>query len=170
MYKFDEGLKAELKRPLGRLIRGSRESTEPELLRELSNHRGLVVSIGDMVTDVVVRLGFEPFLSIVDGKVERVQVGDLMRPRHQVRRCKNPQSTISREAYETVRSALSSNQRTLIEVDGEEDLLTLVAIAEAPLGSIVIYGQPKEGVVIVMVNDEIRGVVRSILRRASTSS
>lgn len=37
-------------------------------------------------------------------------------------------------------------------VDGEEDLLTLVAMAVAPLGSFVIYGQPREGVVLVEVD------------------
>jgi uncharacterized protein (UPF0218 family) len=38
-------------------------------------------------------------------------------------------------------------------VEGEEDLLTLVAMAVAPLGSFVIYGQPGEGLVVVEVDD-----------------
>jgi len=41
-------------------------------------------------------------------------------------------------------------------VEGEEDLLTLVVMVTAPLGSLVVYGQPNEGLVLVEVNGEAR--------------
>ena len=43
-----------------------------------------------------------------------------------------------------------------IVVDGEEDLATLPAILYAPLGSVVIYGQPNEGSVLVNVTSEMK--------------
>ena len=39
-----------------------------------------------------------------------------------------------------------------IVVEGEEDLATLPAILYAPPGSVVVYGQPDEGSVLVKVN------------------
>ena len=41
-------------------------------------------------------------------------------------------------------------------VEGEEDLLAIPAVTKAPLGSIVYYGQPKVGVVMVAVDEEAR--------------
>lgn len=37
-------------------------------------------------------------------------------------------------------------QKKVIVVDGEEDLLTLPAMAFAPVGAVLYYGQPNEGI------------------------
>ena len=52
-------------------------------------------------------------------------------------------------------------------VEGEEDILTLAAILSAPDRSIIIYGQPKEGSVIVKVEEDSRKLARKILKLAS---
>jgi hypothetical protein len=39
-------------------------------------------------------------------------------------------------------------------IDGEEDLLALVAVLYAPEKSLVVYGQPNEGMVVVEVTKE----------------
>ena len=49
-------------------------------------------------------------------------------------------------------------------VDGEEDLLVLVAVAFAPLGGLVVYGQPGEGLVVVRVTAEKRGEAWELLK------
>ncbi len=50
-------------------------------------------------------------------------------------------------------------------VDGEEDLVVLPAIMIAPDGASVVYGQPDEGMVHVVVDDEVRREVRALLER-----
>ncbi len=46
---------------------------------------------------------------------------------------------------------MAENRQVQILVAGEEDLLTLAAVWLAPLGSLVVYGQPHQGVVTVEV-------------------
>jgi hypothetical protein len=51
----------------------------------------------------------------------------------------------------------------LVEVDGEEDLLAVVTVLAAPAGSIVVYGQPNKGVVIVTVTETTKANAAKIL-------
>jgi uncharacterized protein (UPF0218 family) len=48
-------------------------------------------------------------------------------------------------------------------VEGEEDLLTLVAVLKAPENSLVVYGQPHEGIVAVRVDKTTKEKVRQIV-------
>ncbi len=50
-------------------------------------------------------------------------------------------------------------------VDGEEDLATLPAILYAPLGSAVVYGQPNEGSVLVMVTPEKKKQIENLMKQ-----
>ncbi|HDM88464.1 MAG TPA: DUF359 domain-containing protein, partial [Candidatus Bathyarchaeota archaeon] len=71
-------------------------------------------------------------------------------------RTRNPAGTITGESWKTIERAINCSGKTKVIVDGEEDLLTLVAVLSAPDGSIVIYGQPKRGVVVIEVNEKIK--------------
>ena len=48
-------------------------------------------------------------------------------------------------------------------VEGEEDLLTLVAVLEAPEGSLVVYGQPHDGVVAVKADKKTKERVQQVV-------
>jgi uncharacterized protein (UPF0218 family) len=48
-------------------------------------------------------------------------------------------------------------------VDGEEDLLTLVAIMVAPAGSIIAYGQPATGIVLVRVTPNKKNEIKALI-------
>ena len=50
-----------------------------------------------------------------------------------------------------------------ITVMGEEDLLVLPVCIYAPDNSIVLYGQPNEGLVLVEISTEIRNKVQTLL-------
>ena len=49
-------------------------------------------------------------------------------------------------------------------MDGEEDLLTLIAVLYATEKSFVVYGQPYAGIVIVEVTSEKRAEAAEILK------
>ena len=50
-------------------------------------------------------------------------------------------------------------------VDGEEDLLVLPVCLFAPENSVVMYGQPNEGLVIAEITDEVREKVQKIVNQ-----
>jgi len=60
--------------------------------------------------------------------------------------------------------ALEDDELVHIVVDGEEDLLVIVAVLYAPEGSLVVYGQPGEGIVVVRVTGEKRAEAVGILK------
>ena len=57
------------------------------------------------------------------------------------------------------------NVKALICIDGEEDLAVLPLVMEAPLGSLVFYGQPGVGVVSIHVNKDSKKMVAEILSK-----
>lgn len=79
---------------------------------------------------------------------------------------KNPAGVISMESWDAIRRAMR-HEESLISVDGEEDLLALPCITESQDNSLVLYGQPSEGLVVVKISPGIRAAVDGILRRAS---
>ncbi len=50
----------------------------------------------------------------------------------------------------------------ILLVDGEEDLLTLVAVLYAPENALVVYGQPNQGIVVVRVTSKKRAEAERI--------
>jgi hypothetical protein len=77
---------------------------------------------------------------------------------------KNPPGTITEEALKAIQEALKSNSRVKMVVDGEEDLLALIAVLYAPENSFVVYGQPYEGVVVVKATRNKKAEVAEILK------
>ena len=75
----------------------------------------------------------------------------------------NPAATLTQELVDVIKDLLAGDRRVKIVVDGEEDLATLPAILYAPLGSTVVYGQPNEGSVAVVVTPERKEYAKSIM-------
>ncbi|MGB9716919.1 MAG: DUF359 domain-containing protein [Thermoproteota archaeon] len=156
--KASEETRRIVRKPLGALL------DTDGLRRRLKEFKGVVVSVGDVVSQSLLDAGFNPGVCVVDGKtlrtrpygVERFQQG------RRVLRLVNPPGTISGESWSVFKQALDLRPSTIL-VEGEEDLLTLVAVETAPDGSLVVYGQPGEGVVLIEVNASSRKVVSEIL-------
>ena len=55
------------------------------------------------------------------------------------------------------------DEPVLVEVDGEEDLAPMYILATAPLGTIIVYGQPKKGVVMRVLDIEAKHRSRNLL-------
>lgn len=156
-------LRRKLKEPLGELLRGEPEEIFKRISERLSGDRKLI-TVGDVVTANALRAGLSPWASIVDGRAMRKPLpGGYLRSSWRRRlSLRNPPGTISREAWGVVGDAIREGS-TLVVVEGEEDLLALLAILLAPEGSLVVYGQPGEGVVVVEVDEASKEMVRGIL-------
>jgi uncharacterized protein (UPF0218 family) len=163
-YSLTPELRTRLKQPLGTLIRGSFTETIRRFSELVSKEKTTgIISVGDTVSKNLARTHITAKLSIVDNKCMRKSVGPVMLPAEQTFYVKNPRGTITEESIMAIRQALKSDRNARIIVDGEEDLLALIAIKEAPENSFVLYGQPREGIVVVKVTSDKRAQVQEIL-------
>lgn len=163
-------LRERLKSPLGLLIRGSFDETM-EILKDLVDKEKplRIISVGDVVSDNMVRHSISPQVLIVDNKVMRELITPISIEVDQTLHVKNPPGTLTDEAWSVIQDALKLGQRTKVLVDGEEDLLTLVAVLYAPENSFVVYGQPREGIVVVKVTEQKKEMVRQIVEAMESS-
>lgn len=155
MFLSPENLRI-LKEPFGLLLEN--ESITKAKLYNMVKHARLIVSVGDATTDRVNLYGIIPNVCVVDGRERRKQRktpgGDSPLSNHVQLRCSNPAGTISIGAIQVLRDALKAGvtNPVRVNVEGEEDLLALPIFFLVPYGSVVLYGQPFKGMVIVEVD------------------
>ncbi|HVP26619.1 MAG TPA: DUF359 domain-containing protein [Candidatus Bathyarchaeia archaeon] len=171
-YSLTPELRQKLKEPIGMLIRGSFTETMKRFKKMVDEEKPLfVISVGDTVSKNLARSHVFPRLAIVDNKCMRRTVQEPTQLiTEKIIHAKNPQATITTEAIEAIQEALKSDTHTTIVVDGEEDLLTLVAVLYAPNGSFVLYGQPYEGIVVVKVRSEKKAEIAELLKQMEIGS
>jgi uncharacterized protein (UPF0218 family) len=158
-------IRDKLKKPWGKLLRGSFDKTTNEIREIIKEENSpCVITVGDVVSKNLVEGGIHPKLLVVDNKVMRTNVKSLSLPEGEEVHVKNPPGTITREAIKAIREAFKTDRIVKIIVDGEEDLLTLVAVLYAPENSIVVYGQPGEGAVVVKVTKDKKDEAADILK------
>jgi len=171
MRRLTPELRKKLKKPVGILIRGSFAETMKKLKRMVEEEKPpKIVSVGDTVSKNLVKNSIFPQLAIVDGRVMRRKIPPITLTADETVYVRNPQGMITDEAFAEIQRSLRQKHRIKMVVDGEEDLLTLVAVLHAPENSFVVYGQPREGVVVVRVTDEKRAEVTEILNAMATVS
>ncbi len=154
-----------LKAPFGVLVRGSFAVTMHKLRRIVAVERpAVVVGVGDTVSRNLDAYGVAARLLVTDSLCKRRRVAPAVFAGWRVVRVRNPAGVITEEAVAAVREALAGDERVHLVVDGEEDLLVLVAVAYAAEGGLVVYGQPGEGLVVVRVSAEKRGEALGILK------
>jgi len=163
-YILTPELRIGLKKPIGMLIRGSFTETMKRLkdIIEKESPTG-IISVGDTVSKNLVGNRIFPQLSIVDNRVMRRHVQPISLTAQRTVYVRNPPGTITEEAIVTIQEVLKNKCQVKIVVDGEEDLLTLIAVLYAPENAFVVYGQPYEGIVVVKVTPEKKVEVARIL-------
>jgi len=168
-YSVTPELRVKLKDPFGRLIQGSFAETMGKMENIVKREKPpKIVSVGDTVSRNLHEHQINPQLSITDNKRMRRRIKPRIFTGKNVVHVKNPQGTITEEAITAVREALESDEHVHIIVDGEEDLLTLISVLYAPEKSLVVYGQPYEGIVVVKVTSEKKTEAMEILKTMKT--
>jgi hypothetical protein len=154
---------------LGLLVKGPVHATVrklKELIRKEKPPR--IISVGDVISDVMIKHSTPPQILVVDNKVMRKLVEPVPADVDRTVYVNNPPGTLSDEAWAAVQEAVQRTERIRVLVDGEEDLLTLVAVLYAPKGSFVVYGQPDEGIVIIKVTERTREKIRKLVEAMET--
>ena len=160
--QLPDDLRDQLKNPLGNLISDDDPNKE-NILKKIPTE-SVVITVGDRTTDNMLQFGLRPQIQIIDGLEKRnqrpVPADDAINTKLS---CKNPPGEITKESMQVIQKAFSSEPPVRITVDGDEDLLVLPVCMSAPENSVVMYGQPNEGLVIVHITPEIRAKVQKIL-------
>jgi uncharacterized protein (UPF0218 family) len=162
--RLPEILRDELAKPRGTLVKGKEDEVSrkvSDIIRRLKPRK--VITVGDVVTRSMISVGVRPDLSIIDGKTLRGPEEKIDYIADKTHRLINPAGLIVSDAWKVIGKALKEKKKIKIIVEGEEDLLGIPVALLAPKGSLMLYGQPNEGIVIVTVNDEIREFTRNIL-------
>ena len=160
--QLPDNLRDQLKNPLGNLI-SDNDPNKENIIKEISAE-SVLITVGDRTTENMLQLGLKPQIQIIDGLEKRnrrvVPTDDAVNTNLS---CRNPPGEITEESMQVIQKAFSSKPPVRITVDGEEDLLVLPVCMSAPENSVVMYGQPNEGLVLVHVTPEIQAKVQKIL-------
>jgi len=160
--QLPDNLRDQLKNPLGNLI-SDNDPNKENIIKEISTE-SVLITVGDRTTENMLQLGLKPQIQIIDGLEKRnrrvVPTDDAVNTNLS---CRNPPGEITEESMQVIQKAFSSKPPVRITVDGEEDLLVLPVCMSAPENSVVMYGQPNEGLVLVHVTPEIQAKVQKIL-------
>ena len=138
-----------LKQPFGTLVL-DKEVTKQKIASMLKGARK-IIAVGDATTERLISFGILPDVAVIDGRERRSRRTYPANYPAKELRCRNPAGTISNDAVKVLQDALKTAPPARVLVEGEEDLLALPALALAPEGSAVLYGQPLEGLVVVKI-------------------
>jgi len=162
-YRLPEDLRTRLAAPLG-TVYSAQEAKGPDFER-LVRTSAMAITVGDRVTDTLGAMGRTPEVQVVDGVERRVVRAVPTVPYARLIRIKNPAGMLTEEAIAGMKSAFLGKKPVRVQVEGEEDLMAILAIAMAPVSAVVFYGQPGVGVVAVKANAIAKSRNRAILAK-----
>jgi cytidyltransferase-like protein len=143
-----ESLRSVLQRPWGKII--------DKIPANIGGSK--TITVGDATTQKFNARNIGQFLSIVDFQVQRKKLfknlSELGFLNAKVKNVNNPHAIITPELFEAIQSVFATKTQTVILIDGEDDLAVLPVLLIAPLGFSIFYGQPNEGLVQLIVNEE----------------
>ncbi|MFW9888703.1 MAG: DUF359 domain-containing protein [Candidatus Thorarchaeota archaeon] len=161
--RLDFSQRGNLKSPKGDLYHKKDGPPQERVVsRIVEENPKCVIAVGDITAATLIEEGYTPDVSIVDGITKRGEFrGTFSGEREYL--FYNPAAVLYPEAWSTIDTAIRDNKKSLIVVEGEEDLMGFPGVLLAPHGSVMLYGQPDAGIVWVPVNKENKSLARSLL-------
>ncbi len=159
--KLPDSLRGQLKIPLGILLPES-QADKTNIQKHLSDN-SYIISVGDRTTEKMIGFDLIPSLQIIDGQEKRERRDPPKLQNATELTVDNPPAEITSQSISIIREAFTLQTPVRLFVNGEEDLLVLPVCVYAPENSVVLYGQPNEGLVIVKITPEIRNKVQTLL-------
>lgn len=164
---FSEEAKTKLREPVGELITGGSPDEVTAKIGEIIKKSSppVVISVGDYVSSKLHEHKIRVDIYVIDGKVERAERPAGTLSSGTVLEAVNDAGTISPESAERLHTLIHSPEKwpAILRIAGEEDLLAAAAIISSPEGSVVVYGQPGKGAVVVRVNEQTRGKILEVI-------
>ena len=165
-----ESLREKLRKPLSKVFKSTDQLLNYINIMEWT----MVIAVGDIIVNSLLKSGIDPDVKIIDFRSRRKEFspakGGIQFPiNFQFKRYKNDPGTINLKTAEIIKEkikrALYKKQKSWIIINGEEDLLALPAILSAPLNSLVLYGHWQLGIIAVVVDERIKNKTRNIIKK-----
>lgn len=154
-------LRTRLRRPFGELVENADFGKRARKI--LTNQQSTpLISVGDIVTELLARQKMAMDVAVIDLFVERKKMfaaptalglSSQMALTPATNKAGEVSGVLAQVIREVMEKALADTPQVVL-VEGEEDLAVLPVVLEAPLGALVMYGQPGDGVVVVEVTEE----------------
>lgn len=171
-------VESQLKEPFGELIEGPEEDITVAALEAISRivestkFSGPLIAVGDVTVLAFQNSGRPADIALVDGQTKREEWEGSNEINFNLYdnllECNSPAGYLSRSLLKSCESSISSwmedGESSIIRVVGEEDLSPLLLHPMAPIGSVVLYGQPGRGLVIRWCDEESKIRCRNLLR------
>jgi len=163
-FVLTDSVRSRLRSPFGQLLRGSYSQNRKRLRRIVETEKPpAVICVGDRVAKTAKLAAVRPALCVVDGKEMRKNTRPTTIHVKRIFRVRNEPGTIGVAAWTAIKDALHKRCPSVLLVEGEEDLLALPAILESSERTMVLYGQPNAGLVVVRVNRQKKNEASTIL-------
>ncbi len=148
VFILPDNIREKFKRPYGRLFKNL---SELEKFKDKFKDK-FIISVGDIVSNSLLSNGWDLNLWIYDNKTLRNEIVNekSVNFEHENFEVWNPQGMLTKNSLEVVKKALNFKHSSIF-VDGEEDLFVIPCIKFAPSNTVLFYGQPNEGIVMVEV-------------------
>ena len=159
--KLPNSLREQLKIPLGVLLPESQANKEN--IQKFLSDDPYVVTVGDRTTEKMIDFNLIPSLQIIDGQEKRKKREPPKMANVVELNVDNPAAEITLQSIDLIKKAFDMKPPIRISVNGEEDLLVLPVCIHAPENSVVLYGQPNEGLVIAKITTQIRNKTQTLL-------
>ncbi len=159
--KLPDSLRDQLKIPLGILLPIGQDNKE-NIQKHLSD-TSYIITVGDRTTEKMIDFDLIPSLQIIDGLEKRQKREFPKLGNASELTIDNPPAEITLQSIEIIKKAFTMNSPVRLTVNGEEDLLVLPVCIHAPENSVVLYGQPNQGLVLVQITTEIRNKAQTLL-------
>ncbi|MBL7001278.1 MAG: GTP-dependent dephospho-CoA kinase family protein [Nitrosopumilus sp.] len=159
--KLPDSLRDQLKIPLGILLPDSQ--VDKINIKKYLSENPYVITVGDRTTEKMIEFGLIPSLQIIDSQEKRVKREPPKLANAIELTVDNPAAEITPQSIAIIKKAFTMQPPVRLNVNGEEDLLVIPACIHAPENSVVLYGQPNEGLVLVKITPEIRSKTQTLL-------
>lgn len=168
--KMSPILDSELKTPMGNIYSGPGDLPEVAMssaLESLPEKRGSIIAVGDVTVKTLLDMEIIPDIGLIDGMTKRTMLEESdivdIDAFDQVLNAENPAGCLTPSLLQAIEVSISSQNSVVIDVKGEEDLAPLYIHCLAPIGSVVLYGQPNVGVVSQISTLEVKERCRELL-------
>ena len=185
--RLPKSLIQDLQNPLGHFFKSAVNTISPEnqvieFLHKNNKDHNLVIVVGDYVSKSLIENNFLPNVLIIDNYTQRTKKSTFTLPdNHKLVQAENIPGEINKQAWIVIKNEFKNLEKkpiiitdkpmsvVVILIKGEEDLLTLPVILEAPIGAYVLYGQPpmvgdgSSGIVLIEVTLELKKTIEQLL-------
>lgn len=161
--KISDKAREFLSKPLGLLYTQENLEDLRNRLIEVKRSRKLISSVGDRVTKTLIDWGVTPDIAVIDCMERRRPVNLVSdKPFKTVVYIDNRRGMVNLSIIDIVKENLDKTP-LLIRIGGEDDLVGIPIILSLREGDIVIYGQPKQGIVHVEVTSKLKDRLRQLI-------